>query len=199
MKIVKPGNRGNQCQPLIPLHYGEEARHVLEERKRHVWRPEWKDLAHRLAPYGVWPHDYGVAAARVRFYGDTFDLDDDGARALLLGVQDEAGALIDLCAVELDDGNRIATRGMKSWCLGERNVPFSNSMSGALEVHETVWDWLASGGSGIVILNFRRAARRLEEYNVERVFAANDDFAARLLASLRKACPIPQIFVAVAT
>jgi hypothetical protein len=187
----------------LPRDYSGYALEILRECEQHFWDDEWEDarelLGAHIAPYGIWPglYPYGIGFARVRFHGDTFDLDDEGVPALLLGVPDEYRDVVDLFAAELDAGNRVATLGLKSWCLGEPNIRSSNCMGGALRVHETLWEWLASGGDGIFITNYRRAARRLDDNCILRVKTKNESFGDKFDQMLRASLPIPEIFVEV--
>jgi hypothetical protein len=95
----------------------------------------------------------------------------------------------DICAWELATG-RIGTWMGRAALLGEDNL-YAPQLDGGLHVHPSVLDWFRAKRSGVVILDPRRAARKLCDAGT--LIAASIEHARKLQKDLR--IPTPRILV----
>jgi hypothetical protein len=138
----------------------------------------------------LWP----ISGATVRFDGATFDLDDEGERALTFRAED-CGKVIDLIAWQYRSEKLAAWCG-QAFCLGDVDDIFNTATyfgGGALRVHATPLDWLLADRDGIVIVRPDLAPA----YNCQRIRCSNAAHAREVEQWLQPHKPSVEILVEV--
>lgn len=138
-----------------------------------------------------------IGAANVRFTSRSFEIAEDGERALTLPMID-AGEVVDLAAWQ------PKTKTLKGWAgrgfaLGQEEIfnPGVYAMDGALHVHETPLEWLRAGRTGIVIV--RPSLSHAYLAGRERLAFDNAAFARRVKGWMRPPKARAELLVATKT
>ena len=137
--------------------------------------------------------DYAVVCKdKVVFDGDRFEFSryrpDGACNAFVLPALDHFGEVIDLVAFRHD---RCATWFGRAGLLGGEQPFLPRVGDVALDVHESVIDWLRAGRRGVVVINLARAASDLRAAAPLR--AATPEHARRLRTALT--VPAPTILI----
>jgi hypothetical protein len=162
------------------------------------WGYPSEDQIRRLMSEGVsadaltdpWP----IGAARVRFDGNTFDVNPEGEQALIFRCEDH-GETVDLIAWS-PGSNQIGSWRAVGFCIGDLDGiwnPANYFGGSALRIHADPIAWLKANREGIVIADPRqcyamlRFARRLSFADVE--------LAKRFAEWVRPPKPTTEIFI----
>jgi hypothetical protein len=140
----------------------------------------------------LWP----ISGATVSFDGATFDLDDEGQRALTFRAEDR-GQVIDLIAWQPRTGALASWRG-QAFCLGDVDDIFNPATyfaGDALRIHATPLDWLLAGREGVVIVSPDTAFAYLA--NCQRIRCSNAAHAREVKHWLQPHKPTVEILVEV--
>jgi hypothetical protein len=140
----------------------------------------------------LWP----ISGATVRFNGATFDLDDEGERALIFRAEDRS-EVIDLIAWQPRNGALASWRG-QAFCLGDVDDIFNPATyfaGDALRVHATPLDWLLADRDGIVIVRPDLAPAHLA--NCQSIRCSSKDHALQVEKWVEPRKPAVEILVEV--
>jgi len=136
-----------------------------------------------------------IAAAPVIFRGRTFDIDDEGAPAVVAIVSDAFEAIEDLAAFA-PDGPRHALMFGRGTALGLgafHDWRFHEHLR--IAMHAGVWSYLGAQGRGLLPLNWRRIALELIERRIEGVVATSVAEGREIERRLCRALKPPSLFI----
>lgn len=103
--------------------------------------------------------------------------------------------LLDLVAFPTKDPSIMLTRSDQAWALGANNKSLSIAFDTPLTVHVNLFDWLAAGRNGLLIIDHERAADTLSF--VPKLVAQSAAHAEQLYKITRRSPPAyPTILVA---
>jgi hypothetical protein len=122
-----------------------------------------------------------------QYFDFAVDGDASAVPAFIVIARDEFGVTNDMVA--FDGQGRFATGLGRARLLGAQMI-FAPRLGEPLRVLEDVWGWLRADRDGVVIIDWRVAARRLEDMSL---CADSVEFGQILREQLTR--PAPQIFI----
>jgi hypothetical protein len=133
-----------------------------------------------------------VFKARVLFDGRFFDIahpDEAGVSAFILPVRNQFEDMIDVLAWR---GGKICTLLGRAWILGEENLYAPRIIhGGALPVWRSPLPWLMAERTGVVILDYQKAALNALDFGP----LLAEDAAHRAFLRQRLTIPLPRILL----
>lgn len=138
---------------------------------------------------------YPIGATKVRFDGDTFDVDLDGVPALTFRAKDH-GEVIDLVAWSPRNGAIASWRGV-GFCVGDVDDVFNPgtyALGSALRIHADPIAWLKADRQGIVIVNSKLTYTVLAK--AHRVLLPDEKTATQFSEWIKPPLPTVEIYIA---
>jgi len=138
-----------------------------------------------------------LACPKLHFGRRLFSVDETGVVSIVVPCIDSHNVVVDFAAFDITDQRRMGRWAGVAWCVGEENIFMSNSFGDALAVHADIWSFLASGGSGVLLLDVGRALRELHDRGIKRLVVSTTSTRIWLERQLRQSAHrlLPEVCV----